>query len=177
MTKRSRKETTHRYGKPLLTVLLIGGMALLTLLLNGARTIQGDRQAPEVAVEEEKVEFLTDLGAGFRKAAEENKPVLLFFMEENCPYSRRALETVFTDREVLRLSRRFVCVQIDVNRAGSEGAIKKYHVTGSPTIQFLSTHGNALQQVTDLKSPSGLSEQMETILYSVAWRQPSSNLR
>lgn len=148
--------------------------------LYAAKGIEGGR--PIVGTDStlkpmEKIEFKSDYQEGLRLGAAEGKPILLFFMENDCPFSRWALKEIFSKEAVIDLSRRFVCVEIDVSQAGSESIMKTYGVTGSPTVQFVSARGDALQQIDKLSSPEEFKKQMEVVLYSIAWRQPTGLLR
>lgn len=126
--------------------------------------------ADERELERDRVEFVVDFNEAMRRAETENKPVLLFFMAQNCPYSRAMLEGAFRDKEIARLSRKFVCVQIDVNDANGEKICDEFGVNASPTIQFTTSRGVLLQRLTRNQPTELLERQMEAALTSIAWR-------
>ena len=126
--------------------------------------------ANDLNVERETVDFSTDFDEAMRRAEAENKPVLLFFMSKNCPHSQAMLDGAFSDEEIARLSRKFVCVEIDVNDETGEKISEEFGVNASPTIQFATSRGVLLQRLTRNQPAALLERQMEAALTSVAWR-------
>ena len=124
----------------------------------------------EVDESPEGVVFLSNYDLAARRAAKENKPLLLFFMADDCQYSRRMLDVAFKDGEVERLSKEFVCVEIDMNDDDNDGVCRAFNVVASPTVQFISTYGAPLQRVSGAQSGERLGSQMQAALASVAWR-------
>lgn len=104
------------------------------------------------------------------KAALESKPLLLFFTEENCIFSKKMLNEVFNDPEIVRLSRNFICVNIDINAKENQDLCKELNIPGSPTIQFMSSSGRPFQCIMQYQPKEELARQMEVVLYSVAWK-------
>lgn len=123
------------------------------------------------------VQFKTDLATGLSAASDGQKPVLLFFAAENCPFSRKMLDETFADPEIRRLSQAFVCVQIDPDTDNLGPLGKDYRVPGTPTVQFLSSEGGDLLQTARFQSAPELKNQMEKVLHSVAWRRENLVLR
>jgi hypothetical protein len=67
------------------------------------------------------------------------KRVLLDFTSRTCPWCAKMYRYTFRDREVVQLSKRFVCARIQF-KADSPDA-KKYHVEGTPTYLVLDLNG------------------------------------
>lgn len=126
--------------------------------------------ATDLDVERATVEFSTDFDEAMRRAENENKPVLLFFTAQNCPHSQAMLDGAFSDEAVARLSRKFVCVEIDVNDEAGEKICEEFNVNASPTVQFATSRGVLLQRLTRNQPAALLERQMEAALTSVAWR-------
>ncbi len=126
--------------------------------------------ATDLDVERATVEFSTDFDEATRRAKAENKPLLLFFMAQNCPHSQAMLDGAFSNEAVARLSRQFVCVEIDVNDEIGERVCEEFDVNASPTIQFATSRGVLLQRLTRNQPAAFLERQMEAALTSVAWR-------
>ncbi len=80
------------------------------------------------------------------------------------------LEETFSNEEIARLSRQFVCVEIDVDAENGEKLCEEFDVDVSPTIQFATSRGVLLQRLTRNQPASLLERQMEAALTSVAWR-------
>jgi hypothetical protein len=80
------------------------------------------------------------------------------------------LDDAFSNEEIARLSRKFVCVEIDVNDEAGEKICEEFGVNASPTIQFATSRGVLLQRLTRNQPAALLERQMEAALTSVAWR-------
>ena len=142
--------------------------------LLGERNLTNEplRANPPSSVEDinERVVFLTDYDEALATARRENKPALIFFMSEDCKYSRQMLRNAFVDPDVERLSRSFVCVEIDVNDPESDRVCDVFDVAATPTVQFVTSYGVVLQRVTRLQTGEELCDQMQIALTSAAWR-------
>ncbi len=160
------------------TIMSAAGLAVFLFFgcfsLWGERNLTNEplRANPPTTAEETngRVVFLTDYDEALAVARRENKPALLFFMSEDCKYSRRMLLGAFVDPDVERLSRSFVCVEIDVNDPESDRVCDVFDVDATPTVQFVTSYGVALQRVTRLQTGEELCDQMRIALTSVAWR-------
>lgn len=162
-------------GKKTLLLTVTASLVLLICFFaiqNSDRNFASARMAPSPTENYPPVQFLSDIKTGLEEAARTGSPAMIFFMETDCPYSRAMLDEVFSDPEIRRLSRGFLCIQVDMNGKDSVAVCQEYNVVGSPTVQFVSATGIPLQQLTQKRSAAELKKQMETILYSVAWRIP-----
>ena len=133
--------------------------------------------AAEPDLANEKVAFLTDYSEAAKEAEQEDKPALIFFMSKNCKYSANMLDHAFLDPQVEKLSRQFVCVQVDINEPANEDVCEDYNVDVSPTIQFVTAKGELLQRLAGEQSGDRLADQMQTALTSVAWRAARAEYR
>jgi thiol:disulfide interchange protein DsbD len=77
------------------------------------------------------------------RAAKEGKPVMIDFYAEWCAPCVVMEKEVFTDPEVIRLSRDVIAVRVDLTRKKPfhEGLLEKYRVRGIPTVVFLNGEG------------------------------------
>lgn len=125
----------------------------------------------------EKIAFMTDFEKTVEKAQEEKKPVLVFFMTKNCPYSANMLSSAFEDPRVERLAKEFVCVMIDIGDPQYDELCNSYNVDASPTVQFTTANGELLQRLVAEQSGDRLAEQMKAALTSVAWRTARAESR
>lgn len=120
------------------------------------------------SVPTESVTFLNDYRLGLEAAHRESKPALLFFTVPNCVSSRRMLETTFRDREIRRLSDRFVCISI--NASADKELCGRYDIEGFPTILFVNAQGLEFQRLSGKQTAEQLSLQMHVAIQSTASR-------
>ncbi|MCL2304486.1 MAG: thioredoxin family protein [Planctomycetaceae bacterium] len=113
--------------------------------------------------------FYDDLNEARSLAAQEKKPMILFFYSPNCVFSQQMLQETFCDENVAKLSEQFVCVKIDESR--QRKICEEYDVKGTPTVQFVNQQGILLQRLTAKKSPGQLLLQMQIALESIAARE------
>ena len=162
-----KKTTFYKLG--VAAVLIFGSVAFW-----GERRSSLDSTRANAAVETEvqtdRVEFLSDYDEAMRVAAAESKPALIFFMTKYCKHSQYMLRTSFTDPEVERLAREFVCVELDMDDPKNEEVCDAFDVVSSPTALFLSSYGVTLQRASKAQSGESLRKQMQSALTTVAWR-------
>ena len=166
------------YALAIVAFTTYGGVSLWGELNYSTKTTRANVavESSEVAtvVEPERVVFMTDVKSALAQASRGNKPVLIFFMADDCKYSRRMLTEAFQDSEVGRLSRSFVCVEVDMNDPDSAGICREYGIVASPTIQFVTSYGAPIQRVPSAQSSERLVALMRSALATVAWRAARS---
>ena len=92
--------------------------------------------------------------------------MLLFFTAHWCKFCHQMADEAFTHPQVVSLSGQFVCVLVD---ADAEPAVcRQFHVTGFPTIQFLSPRGVPLGRIVGKKPGHQLTMAMQAALQNVA---------
>jgi len=112
------------------------------------------------------LKFVTDYEVGFRRAASEGKPMLLFFTAGWCKFCHQMADEAFTHPQVVSLSGHFVCILVD---ADAEPAVcRQFQVTGFPTIQFLSARGTPLERIVGKKPGHQVMMAMHAALQNVA---------
>lgn len=115
--------------------------------------------------------FTTDYRAGLQRARDENKPLLVYFMAKNCVFSRQMTRETLSDPTFRDFAQNFVCVQIDISEPSSEKLCEDLQIKGTPTIQFMSPSGVPLQRLTQPQPAKELVLQMQSVLYSLAWKE------
>lgn len=110
--------------------------------------------------------FVSNYEQGFRQAATDGKPMLVFFTAPWCKFCHQMADEAFTHPQVVSLSSHFVCILVD---ADAEPAVcRQFKVTGFPTIQFLSARGMPLERIVGKKPGHRLMMAMQAALQNVA---------
>ena len=86
-------------------------------------------------IENKDAKYARDIG----NSANVQKRVLLDFTARTCPWCAKMYKYTFRDREVVQLSKRFVCAKIWFKRDSPD--VKKYAVEGTPTYIVLDLNG------------------------------------
>jgi len=161
----------HRWG-----TYLRGGMAIACL---GLIALAGCEVGTEPAASKSakrarqvargNLHFVEGFQAGTERAAAEAKPMLLFFTAEWCHFCHQMADEAFTHPQVVGLSEHFVCVLVDAD--AEPDVCRQFHVTGFPTIQFLSARGAPLERMVGKKPGHQLMMTMQAALQTVARTQ------
>ena len=95
--------------------------------------------AGDPSILDERLSWSTQLDGSLGKAADEYRPLVIFFHADWCPWCRRTHSEVFTDPAVRTQLEHFVRVQIDIDR--NPEIARKYGVQGVPALRVLSSNG------------------------------------
>lgn len=83
--------------------------------------------------------------AGMAIARQEGKPVMIDFMASWCGWCKKLDQEVYTNPDVISVSRQFVPIKVDGDRRGD--LTRTYRVTGYPTIVFLDSLGREVGRI------------------------------
>ena len=89
--------------------------------------------------------------AALNQAKESGRPVVIDFFADWCIPCKELDKFSFSDPEVIRLSKDFVMLKVDMTRGNSPEAkslLKRYDIKGAPTIVFIGPEG---QERKDLR--------------------------
>jgi thiol-disulfide isomerase/thioredoxin len=134
---------------------------------------EAERGAPHGRVARGNLRFVEGYAPGYARAAEQGKPMLVFFTAPWCHYCHQMADEAFTHPQVVRLAEQFVCILVDADR--EPRVCRQFQVTGYPTIQFLSPRGVPLERVVGKKPGHQLMMAMQAALQHVARRDAGSD--
>jgi thiol:disulfide interchange protein DsbD len=121
-----------------------------------------------VGLMEKGIEWLPYKDALITRAAERKKPVILDFSAEWCEPCEMLNRKVFTDPEVVKLSRRFVTLRVDltVPHPRQNEILGRYDVKGVPTIIFINKEGveEKSLRIQSLVDKSEFLEKMKALM-------------
>lgn len=102
------------------------------------------------------------------RAAKDKKPLILDFYADWCLPCKEMDKQVFSDPEVVKLSRNFITVRLDLTRRQpfQKEVLRRYHVLGVPTVVFLNKEGveEKRLRVEGLEEKSEFLEKMRWLL-------------
>jgi thiol-disulfide isomerase/thioredoxin len=141
------------------------------MLLLLAAVLAAPAAAPKTAP---SITFQTTYEAAAAKAKAHGTPIMVDFVADWCGPCHMLDRLTYRDPTVVRLSRRFVSVKVDVEgKEAEQDLARKYLVTSLPTIAFLSPAGRQLWRVNGYASPeefpSMIEEALKIAARVIAW--------
>jgi hypothetical protein len=109
-----------------------------------------------------RIEYVEGYDAGHRRATAGGLPMLLVFRASWCRWSGELTKGPLTDRDLVTLSRRFVCVTIDADRDTATCAT--FGVSGFPTVILVDQEGRPRFRATGSLGPDRLTVAMHDVL-------------
>lgn len=85
------------------------------------------------------IEYVEGYEAGSRRAAAEDRPLLVIFRAGWCRWSAELTQETLSDRRLIDLSRRFVCVIVDADRHAAD--CRRFGVKQFPTVVLAASSG------------------------------------
>mgnify|MGYP006276339853 CR=1 FL=1 len=85
------------------------------------------------------IEYVEGYDAGLRRAAADNRPMLVIFRAGWCRWCTELAQGPLADRRLVSLSRQFVCVVVDADRHAAD--CRRCGVKEFPTVMLASSNG------------------------------------
>jgi len=108
------------------------------------------------------IEYVEGYEAGLRRAAVENRPILVIFRAAWCHWCAEFAHGPLVDRRLVGLSREFICVMVDADRHATD--CRRFGVKEFPTVIMLTTEGEECRRWTGCPSADELVSAMTETL-------------
>lgn len=112
------------------------------------------------------------LDESLNQAATKGKPIMIDFYGEHCGWCKQLDKETFSAPKVNSLSKKFICVKIDGNK--NPGLLKKYKISGFPTIIFLDKRGKEIERIIGYRDQATFIEVMQKVLNTVLQKTETS---
>lgn len=106
-----------------------------------------------------QISWVTSFDEGLRIAKEKNCPLMVDFFASWCGWCVKLDEETYTNKDVIQLAQRFVCVKVDVDTDRKTPA--QYGAKSLPTILFMSPDGKVIHQVVGYRNSEDMIEEMK----------------
>lgn len=103
-----------------------------------------------------------DLKDALKAAINNKKPLMVDFYTEWCGWCKKLDQDVYTDSKVNQLARQFICVKVDADKYRED--VKKYSVSGYPTVLFLNSEGLLLSKIVGYQQAAPFANIMQGIV-------------
>ncbi len=116
------------------------------------------------------VSWQSDLEGALDSAKSSGEPIMVDFYTDWCHWCKKMDSDTYSDSRVNELAGDFICVQVDAER--SPDLAQKYSVRGYPTVVFLDSAGQVMQNVTGYRGPDAFVGVMEGVLRTAESKRP-----
>jgi thiol-disulfide isomerase/thioredoxin len=151
-----------------ISIVLFAGLALAGGCEAGRPAHYRAAEGPSVCSQAGQVAFVSGYLRGYEQARQEGKPMLVLFSVPGCGYCEQMVREASADEQVVRLSRRFVCILVDADQEPE--ICREFRVRAYPTIQFMSPRGVPLNRLMGRTPARRLAVQMQAALEATASR-------
>jgi thiol:disulfide interchange protein len=129
---------------------------------NTKNTAPDPKHAAGVKTEQGGVAWVYTLAEGLTIAKATKKPVMVDFFATWCGWCKKLDADVYTNAEVVELSKEFVCVKVDTDKFEKETT--KYVIQGLPTVAFLNADGTIIDKLVGYTAAPAFSLKMKKML-------------
>jgi thiol:disulfide interchange protein len=106
----------------------------------------------------------TDIIAAMRQAVADGTPVLVVLHADWCPWCRRMDAETFQDPNVIALSRRFVCIEVDTDTPFGQAFARQLNSSSVPTTALYTSSGSLQPLVVGYEDAADYAAAMQAAL-------------
>ncbi|MEK7814045.1 MAG: thioredoxin family protein [Candidatus Desantisbacteria bacterium] len=117
-----------------------------------------DESVQQKPVEITNIQWVNSFDDGLKIAKTRNCPLMVDFFADWCGWCKKLDEETWTNKDVILLAQRFVCVKIDCDTDRQTPA--RYGVRPLPTILFINTEATVIHQVIGYRNPEDMIVEM-----------------
>jgi thiol:disulfide interchange protein len=145
-------------------VLGIVALLLITQRAEQKASVSGQPARPvqSATAPHSNIPWQSSYSSGLALAKKEGKMQMLYFYTDWCGWCQKMEKETFADRELAGFMDKFVPVKINGDR--DKQALKKFAISGYPTLVFTDLEGNVVEKVVGFLPANSLREKMETVL-------------
>lgn len=114
------------------------------------------------------IEYVEGYEAGARLARDAQRPMLIVFRANWCPWSAEFMRAAAADRRAVELARTFVCVAVDADRDAT--ACRQFGVAAYPTVVLVDARRRERFRATGSLAATGLAAAMHELVASGSTR-------
>lgn len=137
-------------------LLTIAVIVSLSLLAAAATLFAADKKA---------IKWSHDFEKAAKEARKVDKPIMADFYADWCPPCRKLNSDTFTDSRVIDLSRKFVCVKVNVDK--NRKLAEKYEIEGIPTIIFFNSKSKEIHRIVGYRDADDFLQEMRKALKKI----------
>jgi thiol:disulfide interchange protein DsbD len=153
-------ESAEGYGRMFKAVRAVVG--LLLIIIGGFLVHQA------LQAQKEAIDWVPYTNQSLAQLQKYDKPILIDFFADWCGACRELDDKTFSDAKVAETAKAFLMVRADFTAldAARDALMKKFKVSGLPTIVFVSADGTVLHnlRIVGFLRPKGMLERMEAAL-------------
>lgn len=109
-----------------------------------------------------KIKWVHKYDKGMASAGRQKKVAMVDLYTDWCGWCKKLDDHTYKDKDVLALAENFVCIKVDADK--NKPLVKKYNVTGYPTILFLKPNGDEVGRIRGYLPPKQFAQKMKAFV-------------
>lgn len=122
----------------------------------------GSLTAASKKAKDPSIAWTADLNKAIAQATKQGKPLMVDFYADWCGPCKKLGSETFTNDRVVELSKKFVCVRLNVDN--NKALAKQYKVEGIPNVVFLNSKGKEITRSVGFRNADDFLKVMQSAL-------------